>query len=113
MIVILCSIFIKLRNKTENQKPCKDLIYEYKEKHSFIKFFCSKEKIVEQCKKELIEWYEKITLQKLDLENLKTFNEKIQWMKIYDSTPLKTKLSDKYLVREWVKEKKYRRKIFS
>jgi len=41
----------------------------------------------------------------LDLENLKTFNEKIQWLKLYDTTPLKTKLSDKYLVRNWIKEK--------
>ena len=41
----------------------------------------------------------------LDLENPKTFNEKIQWLKLYDSTPLKTRLADKYLVRDWVKEK--------
>ena len=26
-------------------------------------------------------------------------------MKIYDNDPLKTQLSDKYLVREWIKEK--------
>ncbi len=42
---------------------------------------------------------------KLNLDDPKTFNEKIQWMKIYDNDPLKTQLSDKYLVREWVKEK--------
>lgn len=42
---------------------------------------------------------------KLDLENPKTFDEKIQWLKIYDSTPLKTELADKYKVREWVKNK--------
>lgn len=34
-----------------------------------------------------------------------TFNEKIQWLKAYDSTPLKTLCSDKYLVRGWLKEK--------
>lgn len=39
---------------------------------------------------------------KLNLENPKTFNEKIQWMKLYDSTPLKTKLADKWKVRKWV-----------
>ncbi len=41
----------------------------------------------------------------LNLENPTTYNEKIQWSKLYDSTPIKTKLSDKYLVRDWVKDK--------
>jgi hypothetical protein len=41
----------------------------------------------------------------LDLNNPKTFSEKMQWLRIYDNTPLKTRLADKYLVREWVKEK--------
>lgn len=42
---------------------------------------------------------------KLNLDNPLTFNEKIQWLKIYDSTPIKTLLTDKYLVRDWVNEK--------
>ena len=41
----------------------------------------------------------------LDLDNPKTFNEKLQWLKIYDRNPLYTKLVDKYLVKDWVKEK--------
>ncbi|MBN1474641.1 MAG: hypothetical protein JW914_08505 [Syntrophaceae bacterium] len=41
----------------------------------------------------------------LDIENPQTFNEKIQWLKLYDSTPIKTRLADKYLVRDWVKER--------
>lgn len=49
--------------------------------------------------------YKKRTGKKLNLENPVTFNEKIQWSKLYDVTPLKTQLADKYLVREWVKEK--------
>lgn len=32
-------------------------------------------------------------------------NEKIQWLKLYDDDPRKTRLADKYLVREYVKEK--------
>jgi lipopolysaccharide biosynthesis glycosyltransferase len=55
--------------------------------------------------KELKEWYKKRTGKKLNLKHPKSFNEKIQWMKLFDSTPLKTKLADKYLVRDWVKEK--------
>lgn len=43
-----------------------------------------------------------MTGETLNLENPSTFNEKIQWLKLYDSTALKTKLADKYLVREWV-----------
>ena len=43
--------------------------------------------------------------EKLNLDMPVTFNEKIQWVKIYDRSPLRTKLADKYLVREWVAEK--------
>ena len=41
----------------------------------------------------------------LDWNNLQTWTEKMQWLKLYDSTPLKTRLADKYLVRQWVAEK--------
>jgi hypothetical protein len=34
-----------------------------------------------------------------------TFNEKIQWLKLYDSTPIKTLLADKYKVRDYIKNK--------
>ena len=38
----------------------------------------------------------------LDLKHPQTFNEKIQWMKIYDRDPRYTVLSDKYAVKEEV-----------
>ena len=58
------------------------------------------------CKKELQAWCRRVSGDPFfDIENPKTFNEKIQWLKLYDSTPVKTRLADKYLVREWVKEK--------
>ena len=50
-------------------------------------------------------WYKSLTNSTFNIENPKTFNEKIQWMKLYDNDPLKTQLTDEYLVREWVKEK--------
>jgi len=56
-------------------------------------------------KKELLQWWYKAMKKPLNLNNPITFNEKIQWLKLYDSTPIKTILSDKYLVRNWVKEK--------
>lgn len=45
------------------------------------------------------------TGKRLDYRNLQTYNEKIQWLKLYESTPLKTKLADKYLVREYVQDR--------
>lgn len=41
----------------------------------------------------------------LNLKNPKTFNEKIQWLKLYDVTLLKSRLTDKILVRDWIKNK--------
>ncbi len=53
--------------------------------------------------KYLCEAYYIKTLTKLNLRNPKTFNEKIQWLKIYDNKPEKSELTDKVLVRDWVK----------
>jgi len=39
---------------------------------------------------------------KLDLKNPKTFNEKLNWLKINDRKPEYNKLVDKYLVREYI-----------
>lgn len=41
----------------------------------------------------------------LDLDNPKTIQDKINWMKIYDSTPIKTKCADKIRVHEYCMEK--------
>ncbi len=53
----------------------------------------------------LAAWYKELSGKDLNLDAPVTFNEKIQWLKLYDSTPLKTRLADKYQVREWIKEK--------
>ena len=42
---------------------------------------------------------------KLDLKNPKTFNEKLQWLKLYNRKPEYTRMVDKYAVREYIKEK--------
>ena len=60
---------------------------------------------INKYKYELKKWYLSVKGCYLDIEHAKTFNEKIQWLKLYDSTPLKTRLADKYLVRDWIKEK--------
>ena len=42
---------------------------------------------------------------KLDLNNPKSFSEKIQWLKLYDRKPYYVKMVDKYLVKEIVAKK--------
>ena len=49
--------------------------------------------------------YEYYTGKKLNLENPKEFNEKIQWLKVYYHPKILNQLVDKYAVREYVKEK--------
>lgn len=51
------------------------------------------------------QWYKKQTGEELDLINPKYLSEKQQWIKIFDQDPLKQVCSDKYLVREYIKEK--------
>ena len=41
---------------------------------------------------------------KLCLDNPTTYNEKLQWLKLYDRNPLYTQLADKYEVRKYVAE---------
>lgn len=45
------------------------------------------------------------TGEKLHLEAPVTYNEKVQWMKLYDKNPLYTTLTDKYKVCDWVAER--------
>lgn len=40
--------------------------------------------------------------QKLDLQNPQTFNEKLQWLKLYNRKPEYTVMVDKYKVREYI-----------
>ncbi len=54
---------------------------------------------------ELAKWYHASTGDTIDFSNPITFNQKLQWCKVYDTNPLKTLLADKYLVRDWVAEK--------
>lgn len=56
-------------------------------------------------KKELAIWFKVHTGHKLNWEYPTGFNQKIQYLKLYDSTSLKTKLVDKYLVKSFVAEK--------
>ena len=68
----------------------------------YINSLFKREKIYKNELKKL--WYKK-TKKILNLDRPKTFLEKIEWMNLYYTIPLKTKLSDKYLVRDWVEKK--------
>lgn len=53
-----------------------------------------------------LKWlFPKMVGYKLDFRAPKSFNEKLQWLKIYDRNPYYTKLVDKYEVKKIVKEK--------
>lgn len=59
----------------------------------------------EKYAQEVKNWYLLSTGKVLDLDNPKTYNEKLQWIKLFEHNPDKTTLSDKYLVREYVQDK--------
>lgn len=48
--------------------------------------------------------YRKYTGLNLDLDHPKLYNEKLWWLKLHYRNPLATKCTDKYLVRDYVKE---------
>lgn len=53
-------------------------------------------------RRELGRWFTETTGENLDLENPSTFNQKVQWLKLYDCTPRKGELADKYEMRAYV-----------
>ncbi len=48
--------------------------------------------------------YRRYTAQRLDIDNPKLFNEKLWWLKLHYRNPLATRCTDKYLVRDYVRE---------
>ena len=58
-----------------------------------------------QYPEELKLWYKLKIGKELNLEHPVTFNDKLQWLKLYDRNPIKTKLADKYLVSDYIKNK--------
>ena len=87
-------LICKLRSKIKGTKEADEMIYHIAESAKPSDY----PKLLEA-------FYEYYTFTPLDLKDPQTFNEKIQWMKLYDSTPKKTLLADKYLMRDWIKEK--------
>lgn len=67
----------------------------------YSKFFLKESKYP----KFLSKMYKKRTGDELNWGKIVTYNEKIQWAKLNDVTPIKVQLSDKLLVRSWIEEK--------
>lgn len=108
------TVYGKLKNELQ-QYGVQELTYHiiYKISHSsryYIRMLDERDKrycsmSLEEIKRVVSEQYEQMMKESIDWDAPKTFNQKIQWLKIYDTTPEKTRLADKYLVREWVEEK--------
>ncbi len=47
-------------------------------------------------------YFKRVSGRELDLDNLQTFSEKLQWLKLNDKDPLKEQCADKYDVRQYV-----------
>lgn len=49
--------------------------------------------------------YYEVTGKRLNLKNPKTFNEKLQWLKLHDRNPMYTTMVDKVEAKKWVAER--------
>lgn len=82
-------------------------ITEYKKKHSkIIKYFFNKGYFDWLCDSSYLKIkYRFLMGKKLDLDNPKTLNEKLNWLKLHNRNPLFTTLVDKVAVKEYVRKK--------
>ncbi len=89
---------------------------QYRGMKDVLDFFTSRERIFKFFdNRHLLDWmddkhYLKLAFRAkmgypLDLKNPRTFNQKLQWLKLYDRKPLYTQLVDKYAVRQYIAEK--------
>ena len=58
-----------------------------------------------ECKNEISRLYRQRFGRDINWQCPNTYTEKMQWMKLYDRNPLKSVLTDKYLVRDWITQK--------
>ena len=89
---------ISIRNVARNNEAILTIAYLIREKRYQGMSF-------QQIKKTLEIHYRSRMKNELNLAAPQTFTEKIQWLKLYDCSESKKLLSDKYLVREWVKKR--------
>ena len=59
---------------------------------------------VEEYPNRLKAWFKEQTGKELHLDNPQTFNQKLNWLKLYDKNPLKSLCADKFLASKWAKK---------
>ena len=89
-----------------NLRKINPILY-YKLKTMYRRFYLKqfRKKNIVELQEYDAELYKSRVGKKLDWNHLNTYTEKMQWEKMFNSDPRKIICSDKYLVREWVKEK--------
>ena len=92
----------KLKNFIKKHPYLYQYLYELDVKKKELQLNdCNLAKRIKRIKK----LYKKHIGRELNLNNPEAYTEKLQYRKIYDNNPLYSLLSDKYAVREWVKER--------
>jgi len=75
---------------------------EYLSRIADNKFYCSIPET--EYPERLCSWFKECTGEVLHLDNPISFNEKLNWLKLYDRDPLKTLCADKFLAPKWAKK---------
>lgn len=97
--------FIAERFATGKYPAFLDMYFRYREKKELRKQERRANMTYAEIESAINRRYERMFGRKLDWDNPKTYNEKVNVSKVYMPTPEKTRLADKYLVREWIGEK--------
>ena len=69
----------------------------------YYRYYKRKNQRPEDYPKLLEKRYKELTGINMNIFNPTTYSEKIQWLKLYDPNPLRTDLTDKVKVREWIR----------
>jgi len=95
---------MRLKEKIKAALP-EPVLEQYREKRQCLEYERRKSLPAERIPVELGKWFQEATGEQLDLENPQTFNQKIQWLKLYGPLEEMGRLADKCLVREFVAER--------
>ena len=87
--------------KSSNEEPVSDFVRP----KGFVGAPIDWRLVPENIPESLRSWYISKSCEELDFEDAQTYGQKIQWLKMFDATPEKTLLTDKYLARDWVTER--------
>ena len=94
---------MNLKNWLKAKAPKLYRYFQYKKAE--FHYFRRKHTSSKKYPRELEKRYFQITGKNMDINNPETYSAKIQWLKLYDPNPLRTQLTDKVAVREWISKK--------